>query len=742
MKYPVPNNEPERLKALQRLRILDTLPTLEFDSIVDMAALIFDAPIALVSFVDRDRQWFKAKRGLQESQTCRDVAFCNYTILADDVFEVQDAHKDDRFRHNSLVTGDPHIRYYMGVPISLDDGLNVATLCVIDTKPRKATEAQLIQLLKLRDILAGIVRAHTTALEAKTSERNARQRGKLLSQVERMSKIGAWSLDTERHVTQWSPQVFAIHELDGADPPSLEGAVSFYPPYERERLTQRVSACIEHGTPYEIECDFVTAKGNNRRVRSSAEIEYGDDGTKLLIGIVKDITDQYEKDQELWRSAHIDSVTGIANRHSFHSEIEKRTSAHSDENDHLALLMIDLDNFKEINDNLGHLAGDAVLRAVAQRIADAIPDNAFCARIGGDEFAVLLTTTGKTDAVAELATELVGAISVPISHEDHEIRIGASIGIASDESINATEDDLFLKSDLALYHIKQNGRGQAKAYDPSITHALEAKRQSVMMVMSAIADERLEPYYQPILDLQNRELRGVEALVRIRNLDGTISGPAEFFQALNEPQCASEIDKVMLDLALQDFGRWKCLELDIDFVSVNASSSCLQSEAYVDRVLNGLAENHLSPSDLRIEVVESVFLGNESADVSIVLARLSAAGIKIALDDFGTGFASLSHLRDYPINCIKIDKSFVMGLGQDDRNTAIVHALIALGRSMQLDVIAEGIETQGQLDFVIALGTHFGQGYLFSKPMKADDLVQFLADQRASQKASANVLCS
>jgi diguanylate cyclase (GGDEF)-like protein len=404
--------------------------------------------------------------------------------------------------------------------------------------------------------------------------------------------------------------------------------------------------------------------------------------------------------------------------------------------------MIDLDNFKEINDNLGHLAGDAVLRAVAQRIADAIPDNAFCARIGGDEFAVLLTTTGKTDAVAELATELVGAISVPISHEDHEIRIGASIGIASDESINATEDDLFLKSDLALYHIKQNGRGQAKAYDPSITHALEAKRQSVMMVMSAIADERLEPYYQPILDLQNRELRGVEALVRIRNLDGTISGPAEFFQALNEPQCASEIDKVMLDLALQDFGRWKCLELDIDFVSVNASSSCLQSEAYVDRVLNGLAENHLSPSDLRIEVVESVFLGNESADVSIVLARLSAAGIKIALDDFGTGFASLSHLRDYPINCIKIDKSFVMGLGQDDRNTAIVHALIALGRSMQLDVIAEGIETQGQLDFVIALGTHFGQGYLFSKPMKADDLVQFLADQRASQKASANVLCS
>jgi diguanylate cyclase (GGDEF)-like protein len=733
MTYPVPNNESERLEALHGLRILDSAATQEFDAIVGLAALIFDAPIALVSFVDQDRQWFKAKLGLQESQTCRDVAFCNYTILEDDVFEVQDAHQDDRFRHNALVTGVPHIRYYVGVPIPLDDGINVATLCVIDTKPRKASEIQLTQLWKLRDILVGLIKAHTTAIEAKTVERNARQRGKLLSQVERMSKIGAWSLDTERLETQWSPQVFAIHELAGSEPPSLEGAISFYPEYERERLTQKVSACIEHGTPYLIECDFVTAKGNKRRVRSSAEIEYGDDGTKFLIGVLKDITDQYEKDRQLWRTAHIDSLTGIANRHAFHSEFEKCISAPADEYDQLALLMIDLDNFKDINDNLGHLAGDAVLRAVAQRISDAIPQNGFCARLGGDEFAVLLKISGETEAAAELAIELVDAINLPIRHEDHEIRIGASIGVASQASIDVSEDDLFLKSDLALYHIKQTERGRVKAYDQSITKAFEDKRRSILLVMSAIADDRLEPYYQPIIDLRTQEMRGVEALARIRNNDGTISGPADFWHALNEPQCANEIDKVMLDLALRDLGRWKRLGLEIDFVSVNASSSCVQSDAYVDRVLKGLAENDLSPSNLKIEIVESVFLGNESADVTSVLERLSTMGITIALDDFGTGFASLSHLRDYPINCIKIDKSFVMGLGQDDSNTAIVHALIALGRSMNLHVIAEGIETQGQLDFVSALGSHFGQGYLFSKPVTADELVQFSADFQLSQ---------
>ncbi|WP_412050647.1 EAL domain-containing protein [Hoeflea sp. Naph1] len=737
MHYPVPNNESERLDALHRLRILGTQPTPEFDSVVDMAALIFDAPIALVSFVDRDRQWFKAKLGLNESHTCRDAAFCNYTIIADDVLEVQDTQKDERFSCNPFVTGDPNVRYYVGFPITVDDGMNVGSLCVIDTKPRKATESQLIQLAKLRDILVGLTRAHTTALEAKTSERNARQRGKLLSQVERMSKIGAWSLDTERLVTQWSPQVFAIHEFGGTEPPSLEGAISFYPEYERERLTQNVSACIQHGTPYEIECDLVTARGNKRRVRSIAEIEYADDGTKFLIGVVKDITDQYEKDQRLWRSANIDSLTGIANRHSFHSMFEKCISAHADENDYLALLMIDLDNFKDINDDFGHLAGDAVLVAVAQRIVDTIPDDAFCARLGGDEFAVLLKISGNSEAAAELATILVGAINVSIKHEDHEICVGASIGVAAHDAISATEDDLFLKSDLALYHVKQNGRGRAKAYDPSITHALEAKRRSVMLVMSAIADERLEPHYQPILDLQTRELRGVEALARIRNLDGSISGPADFVHALNEPQCANEIDKVMLVLALRDMGRWKRIGFDIDFVSVNASSSCLKSGAYFEQVLKGLAENDLSPNNLKIEVIESVFLGTENADISGILERLSAEGVRIALDDFGTGFASLSHLRDYPVNCIKIDKSFVMGLGQKDSNTAIVHALIALGRSMNVDVIAEGIETQGQLDFVTALGSHFGQGYLFSKPMNADDLDQFLEDHRASQKASA-----
>ncbi|AKI02284.1 PAS domain S-box/diguanylate cyclase (GGDEF) domain-containing protein [Hoeflea sp. IMCC20628] len=740
MDYPVPHNEAERLEALHKLKILDTESTPEFDAIVALAAAAFEVPMAFISFVDRDVQWFKAKFGFDGNETCRDNAFCNYTLVDSGAHVVEDATQDERFRDNPLVTGEPFVRFYAGIPLSLDGKINIGSLCVVDTKPRRVTKAQLNQLTQLRDIVVGLVRAHVTAIEAKSAERNARQRRKLLSQVERMSEIGAWSLDTGSFVTIWSPQVFAIHELAGTQPPSLEEAIAFYPEDERERLTQKINACIEYGTSYEIECDFITAKGNKRRVRSIAEIEHGEDGTKFLIGIIKDITDQHEQEQKLWHAANLDSMTGIANRHYFHSEIEKRLNADVAENDQIALLMIDLDNFKNINDNLGHLAGDQVLRTVARRIDQSIPGNAFCARLGGDEFAVLLTTLPDTQIAEELATKLVDKINLPIKYEQHEIRVGASIGVSTHDTSTATEDDLFLKSDLALYHVKQNGRCSVKVYDPAITDAFEEKRQSVLLVRSAITKERLEPHYQPIIDLKTQEISGVEALARIRNNDGTVSGPADFWHALCEPQSAREIDEVMLDLALRDFSLWKSCGLDIDFVSINASSSCIQSDAYADRVLKGLTRHGLSPSDLKIEVVESVFLGNESLGVRNVLERLSTEGIRIALDDFGTGFASLSHLRDYPINCIKIDKSFVLGLGQNSSNTAIVQALVGLGRSMDLEVIAEGIETQGQLEFVSALGSHFGQGYYYARPMDAQSLAQFLGakSEMGSGKESAS----
>jgi len=723
MTFPIPPNEHQRLAALHRLKILNTECTPEFDAVVNMAIAMFDAPIAMISFVDRNAQWFKAKQGIELATTKRSDAFCSHTIMQEGVLVVEDATKDQRFCYNDLVTGAPHIRFYAGIPISSDGETHVATLCVIDTKPRTFSNEQQRMLIELRNIVAGLIQAHAIANEAKTSERNARQRRKLLSQVERMSKIGAWSLDTQRLLTEWSPQVYVIHEYDGAEPPSLEEAISFYPEHERGRLTQKINMCIEYGVPYEIECDFITAKGNQRRVRSSGEIEHGEDGTKFLIGIVKDITEQSQQEEKLWRAAHLDSLTGIANRHSFHTEMQERIRARNCDSTELALLMIDLDDFKDINDSLGHVAGDVVLRTVAERISETISHNAFCARLGGDEFAVVLSSTPGRGAADEIGAKLLEEINRPIRFDRHDIRVGASIGIAV--STSGSEDDLFVRSDLALYHVKQNGRGAAVTYTPDITVAFEAKKRAVLMIKSAISDGRLEPHYQPIIDLKTQDLRGVEALVRVRNTDGTLSGPADFWAALGEPQCSREIDEVMLELALRDFSLWKLCGLGIEFVSVNASTSCIRSSSYADRVLSKLDEYGLDPSELKIEVVESVFLGSESHDVRAVLERLSAEGVRIALDDFGTGYASLSHLRDYPINCIKIDKSFVSGLGQSDSNAAIVQALIGLGRSMKLEVITEGIETQGQLDFVSALGSDFGQGYLLARPMDARALAQY-----------------
>lgn len=740
MNVPYPNNEQARLETLRALRIVDTEPTPELDAIVAMAAFIFDVPISLVSFVEAEFQWFKVKCGLSIDKTCREEAFCNYTILKNEVFVVEDATKDERFAQNAMVTGDAHIRFYAGAPISLDGKTNVGTLCVIDTKPKSVSVAQRDQLAALAAVASGLIRAHSAANIARTCAMNARQRGKLLSQVESISKIGAWAIDIERLVTEWSPQVFAICELPVGEPPSFAEAISYYPDYDRIRLVDEMDKCIENGSSFQIECDFITSKDNKKRVKIIGEIEYGESGNKFLIGIFEDITQLYHQEERLRQAAHTDNLTGIQNRSSFHQKVARMIQDASADENCFFLLMIDLDEFKNVNDTLGHLAGDEVLRTVAQRIERSASQQAFCARLGGDEFAVLLPGMSNSRKAEDLAAQLLIEISLPITYGEHEIRIGASIGIATHDSKSGTGDDVLLNSDLALYHAKQNGRGKIQCFDPSIIHGFEEKRRSIELVRSAAAEGRLEPFYQPIIDLGTQKMKGVEALVRIRNNDGSVSGPADFWHALSEPQCVRVIDEVMIEQVLRDYSHWRRRGLDIDFVSINASSICVQSMGYVDLVLGKLRDHGLSPSDIKIEVVESVFLGNDNQDVRHVLERFSAEGVLIALDDFGTGYASLSHLRDYPVDCIKIDRSFVSGIGKNADNTAIVEALVGLGRSMKLEVIAEGIETQGQLDFVSALGCDFGQGYFFSRPIAAHELIEWclvgrlgFAEQNAPQ---------
>lgn len=726
---PYPINEQKRLQTLRALKIVHTAPTPEFDLIAALAASIFNVPIGLVSFIESEFQWFKAKCGLQIDETCREVAFCSYTIMADEVLVVKDATKDERFARNPMVTGEAHIRFYAGAPISLDGETNVATLCVLDVEPRKVSRTQIDQLSALAAVAAGLIRAHSDANIAKTSSVNARQRGKLLSQIESISKIGAWSLDVKRSVTEWSAQVFAIHELPEDRPPSLIEAMSFYPEYDRSRLESAINDCIENGTSFVIECDFITSKGNKRRVQSIGEIEYGENESKFLIGIIKDITEENQQKEVLRKAAQFDSLTGVHNRFSFHDKISQMVNAASTDERGFSLLMIDLDEFKDVNDNLGHLAGDVVLRTVAQRIDRLTSSDGFCARVGGDKFAVLLPTDPDLRKAEDFANRLLMEIELPIIYQDNKIRVGASIGIAMHASDSGSEDEVILNSDLALYHVKQNGRGKAQSFDPSINHCFEEKRRSIALVRSAVEEGRLEPFYQPIVDLGTHKMLGVEALVRIRGADGSIQGPADFWQALREPQCARLIDEVMLRLALKDFAQWRRVGLDLGFVSINASSKCVQSMEYVDLLLETLRSEGLSPRDIKIEVVESVFMGNESRDVLDVLERLSAEGILIALDDFGTGYASLSHLRDFPINCIKIDKSFVSGIGHNAHNTAIVQSMVGLAKSMNLQVIAEGIETQEQLGFVSSLGCQFGQGYFFSMPIAASDLEKSAASE-------------
>ncbi|WP_018689339.1 sensor domain-containing phosphodiesterase, partial [Ahrensia kielensis] len=636
MAYPYPTNELKRLEALKATGIMNTGSTPEFDAITELASSIFNAPMSVVAFIGDDFQWFKARLGLDIDQMRRESSFSKYTILQNEVLVVNDTTKDERFNENPLVTGEPHIRFYAGVPISLDGKTNIAAIGVTDTKPRTASDAQITQLKKLANIAAALVRAHQAANEAKKLEMDARQRGKLLSQTERISKIGAWAFDTRTQEIKWSPQTYEIHQLSPTESISLERVLSFNPSYEHERIHKKFNDCLNDGIPYELECDFITALGNKRRVLMMAELEHSEAGDRCLIGTIKDITDEHENAKRLWDAAHIDTLTGIANRFAFQHKLDSLAERSSDDVDcNFKMLLIDLDGFKDINDSFGHLAGDKILCSIAKRIEDTIPENAFCARLGGDEFAVLMGVQNEMLKPEDLASELIEVINLPVPYEGHEISVGASIGISLTYQETQSCEEFQQQADLALYHAKQTGRGVCETYNPSLTEAFEEKRQAFELVKEAIHEGRLLPHYQPIFDLSSQRIKGVEALARIQNKDGSIVGPAKFWHALFEPKSALAVDETILDIALRDFAEWKSKGLDIDFISINASSLCIQSMDYVERVLEALAHNNLQPHHLKIEVVENIFLDDADSKITHVLERLSEAGVIIALDDFG-----------------------------------------------------------------------------------------------------------
>ena len=451
------------------------------------------------------------------------------------------------------------------------------------------------------------------------------------------------------------------------------------------------------------------------------------DGSGRTLIVARDITVQKASEERaLWMANH-DPLTGLPNRLVLQSHLESLSVTEGQEQS-FALLVLDIDNFKMINDTLGHDAGDALLCDFAQRLRSAVRDEDLIARLGGDEFALVLRARTGGDVEAT-AAKIFGQLGTPFVHDGRLLECNASIGAAFYPRDGAHRSELMKAADIALYSAKSSGRGQLKIFRSAMRDAFQDRNSMIFLARSALATDQVLPYYQPKVDMGTGAILGFEALLRWRDAKGVLCLPGRIAAAFEEPALSAAISERMLSRTIADIRCWLDAGVDFGHVAINVAASEFRSGRFSQDLLARLAAAEIPLQCVQIEVTETVFLGRSADYVQQALRQLSRAGVRIALDDFGTGYAALTHLMQFPVDALKIDKSFIKAIGRNDEAEAIIKAIINLASSLGIEIIAEGIETAEQEAHLLGLGCRNGQGYLYSKAIASEAVPRMVARQ-------------
>lgn len=444
-----------------------------------------------------------------------------------------------------------------------------------------------------------------------------------------------------------------------------------------------------------------------------------------------DVTEHRKAERELLQMARQDALTDLPNRFALHEHLNARVE-NLKAGAAFGLLLIDIDNFKDLNDTLGHSAGDAILRAIADRLRDTCPPGALAARLGGDEFAVVVADDAESRAVNQQAQQILDTLRVPFTLGEREFLCRASIGIARFPDDADSIDELVKRADIALYAAKRAGRDQALLYTDDLG-AVAAKRITVLRdAREALGRDAIIPFYQPKIALDTGEVAGFEALLRWRDPAGDLRSPGELADAFNDPELSVALGRRMLSRVIADMRDWQERDLSFGTVAINIANAEVMNHDFADGVIDTLMAGGIEPGRLEVEVTENVFLGSGARAVADTLARFRKAGIQVSLDDFGTGYASLTHLDQFPLNWVKLDRSFVCRVGMSGKAEAILDGAIKLARSLGLGVVAEGIETEAQHAYLREAGCELGQGYLFARPMIGTRVPHFVQSRSAA----------
>jgi diguanylate cyclase (GGDEF)-like protein/PAS domain S-box-containing protein len=437
--------------------------------------------------------------------------------------------------------------------------------------------------------------------------------------------------------------------------------------------------------------------------------------------------------EELSYAAYHDELTALHNRAYLMAHLAEIFKAQGNQRA-VSVLFIDLDGFKLINDSLGHLAGDELLETVARRLQKALRSEDVLARLGGDEFAILITSPDHAAVARDLPQRIINRLSQPITLRDQDVYVSCSIGVASADHRHIEPDDLLRDADVAMYSAKKQGRGRWTWFNSSMRDAAVKQLLVQNALRQAVVDRDFVIYYQPIYSGRNRSLVGVEALLRWKHPQLGIVQPETFITLAEDLGVIHELGAWVMKTAAEEVQAWRTRYPDLDIaLNVNVSGKELTREAYVEQVEYIIRESGITPGAIQIEVTETVFLLQPDI-VAGILTDLRALGVKIGLDDFGTGYSSLSYIDRYPIDAVKIDKSFISRMMLLPRSRAIVESILSLGRSLNLDIVAEGVETGQQFEMLVEMECPYIQGYYLSQPLEKEKIALLLQDEITNRK--------
>lgn len=573
----------------------------------------------------------------------------------------------------------------------------------------------------------GIIRDITDRKEQMQALEDSRRS---LQEAQRIARIGSWEWVLASGELSWSDEVFRLfgHEPQ-AFQPTYERFLEHVHPEDRPAVEEAVARALRQRGDYELEHRVVGPHGTERIVRELGEVELDPDSGEpwAMMGTVQDVTERRRAEDAAEILANYDDLTGLPNRSLLRDRL-RQALAHADpDREMVAVLQLDVERFKTINDTLGHDSGDQVLREASERLAQRLPAGTTLARWGNDEFGVLLTEVGEIEQVAHIAQDMIGAFQAPFFLEGEEMHAGASVGIALYPHDADSVDALLRNTESALHRARDETPGGYQFFTADMTADSLARLQLEQALRRALERDELTLFFQPQVDLQTGRVAGVEALLRWEHPEEGLVSPGRFIPVLEETGMIMAAGEWVLRQACTQAAQWRRDGVGEYRMAVNISALQFHHADLVEQVAEILEETGLPAHLLELEITESLLV--EDVDSAVrTLSCLHRMGVQVSVDDFGTGYSSMSYLQRFPLHALKLDRSFVSEAHNDPDSAAIARAVLALAHSLRLRVIGEGVEGPEQLTFLRGEGCQEVQGFFFARPMPAREAAAWLAE--------------